>query len=247
MIIYNVGALIVGVISFILVWIFWSLTKGHLADNLSNMIAFHVPLLVSFVVERFGLRPKLFFIPTTFIAAVLVGVVGMYEHGFVGLVYVVAILVARYFVNSWLDGRVFSKEFQKCEELLEQFQTKQQEMDDEEVLDTLGRSFYQYTPQTPIELRHNKTVVENLHTHCAESLFDYQVDALVHYAEEMGNQLNGKKNPLFSELHESLIQLLFEDEHEKYQERFMEALNADTKVQKVKLPRSGFQSKYHSN
>lgn len=238
MIIYNVGALIVGLISFVILWLFWSLTEGHLPDNLSNTIAFHVPLLVSFVVERSGLRPKLFFIPTSFIAAILLAVVGMHEYGVVGVVYVVAILALKLFVNSKLDGRVLSKEFQKCEEQLEDFRSREHELDDEETLDLLGRSFYQYEPRSAAELRHNKTVAEYLHNRCADSLCDYQVEALGHYAEEMENQLNGKRNSRFYDLHESLIHLLFNDveDDEKFRERFMEALNADTRVRKVKMP-----------
>lgn len=206
--IFNLGAIVVGVITLLIGAGFQYLAMPYLSMPTMNFISLHILLAVSFIVEVLGLKPRLFFIPTWIISFVLIGTDGYEKYGPVSIVYTVLLIGLVIWGILKLVKRIDEKSLNKRIEYLNYFKENVSTLSEDDKVGYLAHSFSPESSKSTEFMHHNKDVLElildNYHSRFSVDNIELIKKQILNYE----NMLNGVKVKRFHNSHEDTAELV---------------------------------------
>lgn len=164
MIIFNLGALLVGAIAIGVQMLLANLFNIDSDSTLWSFLFFHCALAASIGVELMGLKPRLFFIPTWIISIAMIFMFGDELWGSLSLIYS-GLLTAGliYFFFFWPKHKAANEPvvlFEENKKMLNAYFDNQGTLPDEKKRKLLAVSYSPTTAKNPAIVRHNRAVLD---------------------------------------------------------------------------------------
>ncbi len=208
MIIFNLGAILVGILTVFLGMGFATLAEGYLSDTMINLTMLHIFLIVSLGVEFLGLKPRLFFIPMWILALISIATDGYDNFGIISILYTILLTVGGIFSLIQFGNRFSQEEFMKNREYLKYYFDNLNALTEEEKISNLANSFSRNSIKSTEFLQHHKTVLELIIERHPKYFAETKQMLINDYLMVLDNLLNGKEERSFHKKHREIRKIV---------------------------------------